>query len=246
MKTRVAIFSAVLALVLLTVAALERTKAKQHLAPPGIRLTPLTDGRSPILLPERVGEFTAHNIETPAVFEKTLPPDTSFALRHYTTDDGFRAQLSVVVMGTDRSSIHRPQACLPGQGLQIVATENITMPVGDGAIPALKLSLRLQQQLPTGERHELHGFYFYWFVSDRELSADSSGLHRAQADTARLLRTGELTRWAYVSLFTTCEPDADEATLMRLKKLAASVVPEFQLTPPQNRKDCPPASARLN
>jgi hypothetical protein len=136
-------------------------------------------------------------------------------------------------MGTDRSSIHRPQACLPGQGLRIVQTENITVPVAAGVIPALKLSLRLTQQLPTGESRELHGFYIYWFVSDREVTADNNGLHRARADTLRLLRTGELTRWAYVSLFVTCEPGADEATFARVQKLMAAAVPEFQLAPPQ-------------
>jgi hypothetical protein len=236
MKTRVAIFSAVLALVLLAAAALHHTKATQHLAPPGIRLTPLTDGHSPIILPDRAGEFTAHRLGALEEFGKNLPPDTSYTLRRYEADDGFHAQLSVVVMGTDRSSIHRPQACLPGQGLQIVSSENITVPVGEGVIPALKLSLRLQQQLPTGERRELHGFYLYWFVSDREISADGSGLHRAQADTLRLLRTGELTRWAYVSLYTVCENGEDEATLARLTKLLAAVVPEFQLTPPQKSR----------
>ena len=233
MKTRVAIFLSVLALVLLAVAALQKIKTTQHLAPPGIKLASLTDGRTPVILPDRAGEFTAHDFEIPVIFKQTLPPDTSFALRRYEADDGFAAQLSVVVMGTDRSSIHRPQACLPGQGLQIVQTENITVPVGAGVIPAVKLSLRLQQQAPTGERRELHGFYIYWFVSDRELTADGSGLHRARADTVRLLRTGELTRWAYVSVYAVCEPDQENATFARLEKFIAATAPEFQTTPPR-------------
>ena len=234
MKKRLAIYLVVLKLVLLTGAALQKIKTTQHLAPPGIKLAaPNAAARSPVALPNRAGKFTAHDFEIPAIFEQTLPPDTSFALRRYETDDGFAAQLSVVVMGTDRSSIHRPQACLPGQGLQIVQTENITVPVGAGVIPAVKLSLRLQQIAATGERRELHGFYVYWFVSDREITADSSGFHRARADTLRLLRTGELTRWAYVSVYAVCEPEQAAATFARIEKLIAATVPEFQTTPPR-------------
>jgi hypothetical protein len=46
-----------------------------------------------------------------------------------------------------------------------------------------------------------------------------------------LLRTGELQRWAYVSVFAVCAPGQEDAAFERIKRFIAAAVPEFQLTP---------------
>ena len=46
-----------------------------------------------------------------------LPSDSSYAERHYQSPDGFDVSGTVVLMGTDRTSIHNADYCLRGQGL---------------------------------------------------------------------------------------------------------------------------------
>ena len=48
-----------------------------------------------------------------------LPEDTSFGARLYTAPDQFGLLMNVVLMGTDRTSLHKPQFCLTGQGWAI-------------------------------------------------------------------------------------------------------------------------------
>jgi len=49
----------------------------------------------------------------------TLPRDTSFGQRRYRSPDGAVTQVNVVLMGSDRTSMHKPQFCLEGAGWQI-------------------------------------------------------------------------------------------------------------------------------
>lgn len=50
----------------------------------------------------------------------TLPKDTQFAKRRYADPSGAWYQVSVVIGGTSKSSIHRPELCLPSQGFLMV------------------------------------------------------------------------------------------------------------------------------
>ena len=47
----------------------------------------------------------------------------------------------------------------------------------------------------------------------------------------KLVRTGVLQRWAYVSCLAVCYPGQEEATYERVKKFIAASAPEFQLVP---------------
>jgi exosortase/archaeosortase family protein len=50
---------------------------------------------------------------------KTLPSDTQFVKRLYTAPGGVWFQVTVVIGGVSKSSIHRPELCLPSQGFQM-------------------------------------------------------------------------------------------------------------------------------
>jgi exosortase len=56
----------------------------------------------------------------------TLPADTSFVKRLYTTPDGAWFQVTVVIGGSSKSSIHRPELCLPSQGFQMTDPRDAT------------------------------------------------------------------------------------------------------------------------
>jgi hypothetical protein len=49
--------------------------------------------------------------------------------------------------------------------------------------------------------------------------------------TKRLVSTGILQRWAYISCLSICAPGQEDATFERMKTFIAAAVPEFQLFP---------------
>lgn len=222
----------VLALIGGTALGLLRLRSGQRLGLPGVKTQAVAgSGKVEIPLPESVPGYTSQALETPAVVTNTLPADTSFGQRAYQAADGFFAQMNVVLMGADRSSIHKPQICLPAQGWTINQTEVTTIPMARPEpyeLPVIKLTASNQLQI-NGQPVAARGIYVYWFVTHGELSADPSGFRRLWRGVRHLFGTGELQRWAYVSVFAVCAPGQEEATYGRMKQLIVATVPEFQL-----------------
>jgi hypothetical protein len=229
-----------MALVLMTGAALgmQRLKASQRLGAPGIKTSPIPG--SPCLniyLPDSVLDYRSEFVPTDKAALAILPKDTSFMARRYTTRDTNLASridallLNAVLMGTDRTSIHKPQFCLGGSGWNIDGGESSTDTVRVPSphpydLPVMKL-LTTHDEVLNGQPVKLRGIYVYWFVADHDLTADHWARMRKMA--THLLRTGELQRWAYISCFSRCLPGQEAATYERMKKFIAAAVPEFQL-----------------
>lgn len=230
-RQKIFILITVLALIGVTAGLLQRMGGGEKLGLPGVKTRPLPGtGNLEVLLPEQVAGFTSQAMEVSATVRDYLPKDTSFGQRVYQTADGAWIQMYVVLMGTDRTSIHKPQVCLPSQGLTIDRTEVTPILIEKPKpydLPVVKLTLG--NLTVKGRETPLHGLFIYWFVTDGELSADSSGLHRMWRSTLHLMRTGVMQRWAYVSCFTVCEPGQEEAAYSRVKALIAATVPQFQL-----------------
>lgn len=211
-------------------------KAHQKLGEPGVKTRPLPNSRNlEVVLPETVLDYTSEWLDQPAMVTNTLPSDTSFGSRRYTAPDKFSAQVTVVLMGSDRTSLHKPQYCLTGGGWTIDnnATREETVRMEQPQpydLPVVKYVASRQVQ-HEGRNLEARGIYVYWFVADDAISATESGLERMWAMAHRLVTTGVLQRWAYISYFAVCPPGQEEATYERLKKLIAASAPEFQLTP---------------
>ncbi len=206
----------------------------QQLGRPGVKTRLLADGQHlEVVLPEEVLGFESEPIAIDPIVTNTLPKDTSYGQRLYRGADGFQALVNVVLMGTDRTSLHKPQICLEGQGWRIdpVATLETRIRLEKPYpydLPVVKLvATRQAEGQPTGQR----GLYVYWFVADGALSASVSGLQRMWWMARDFVRTGVLQRWAYISCFTVCAPGQEEAAYERMKALLAGAVPEFQLTP---------------
>lgn len=229
---------AVLGLLLIggSAVALLQFKAHQKLGEPGVKTRPLPNSRNlEVVLPETALDYTSVWLEQTAMVTNTLPADTSFGSRRYTAPDKFWTQVTVVLMGSDRTSLHKPQYCLTGDGWTIDnhATREETVRMERPQpydLPVVKYvaSRQVQQE---GRTVEWRGIYVYWFVADDALSATESGLERMWAMAYRLVTTGVLQRWAYVSYFAVCPPGQEEATYERMKKLIVASAPEFQLTP---------------
>jgi hypothetical protein len=135
-------------------------------------------------------------------------------------------------MGLDRTSIHKPEFCLPGQGWRIFNKAVVKIPIQatppyDMTVAKWLVSNTVQTR--DGQKKPVVGLYVFWFVADNEQTV--SHAERIWWLARDLLRTGVLQRWAYVSYFTICEPGQEEATFERVKQLIAVSVPEFQLPP---------------
>jgi hypothetical protein len=215
-------------------ATLHRLKAGQTLGAPGIKTSRIPGSqRLDIYLPEDVLNYGSTNVPTDQGVLDGLPHDTSFAQRHYEApgDQENWLGLMAVLMGTDRTSIHKPQFCLKGSGWDIDAgrsseeTIRIERPRGYD-LPVTKLVLS-QDFMVNGARQTRSGIYVYWFVADGQLTARHTA--RMWSSARHLLATGELQRWAYIGCLADCRPGDEDATYERMKKFIAAAVPEFQL-----------------
>lgn len=200
----------------------------QRLGKPGVKTRPLAGSQNlEVVLPEHVLDYDSEPIPLAEIVTNTLPPDTSFGQRAYTAPDGFWIQTSVVLMGGDRTSLHKPQFCFEGQGFQLGPSAYSTQAVPIERPYPYELSVgRL-----IGQRQGVRAVYVYYYVADGALSASATGAQRMWWMARDLIRTGVLQRWAYVSYFASCEPGKEEATFERMKTFIAASAPEFQLTP---------------
>jgi hypothetical protein len=214
-----------------TAAALTWLRSTQKLGAPGIRATSIPGSvMMKIGLPERVLDFTSTNVPEPAVVSSYLPADTSYAERLYTATDGFRIQSAAILMGADRTSIHRPEFCLPGQGWNINEKEALDIPIQDQPpyhLQAAAWKLSQDVQTDDGQKVKVGGVYVYWYVANNEETPDHNKM--LEWLTLDLLRTGALQRWAYVSYFALCKPGQEDAAIDRIKSFVAASTPAFQL-----------------
>jgi len=216
-----------------------RMKTSQRLGPPGVKTEPLKGSTNlRVLLPDRVLHYESEVIPQDQMVTNALPADTSFGQRRYANkkDPNDWLLLNVVLMGTDRTSIHKPQFCLEGGGWKIDNTASLEtkIPIARPRpyeLPVVKLVSTRTVKNNSGQVAMLRGVYVYWFVADEALSGDMSGRERMWWMAKHLLQTGVLQRWAYVACFAVCLPGQEDATFERVKKFIAAAVPEFQLTP---------------
>lgn len=222
-----------------TALGMQWLKSNQRLGRPGIKTTAIEGSpRVNIYLPEKVLDYNSELIPTDEGLLTYLPHDTSFVQRRYISpqeNDALQRSvgllMNVVLMGTDRTSIHKPQFCLTGIGWNISETESsednlrIERPQPYN-LPVMKL-VATREFNDNGHNIKLSGIYVYWFVADNQLTARHGD--RMWRSATHLLRTGELQRWAYVSCFSVCRPGDETVTYERMKKFIVAAVPDFQL-----------------
>jgi hypothetical protein len=227
----------VIVLVLIGAAAgvLAHAKSSQKLGSPGVKTRPLAGSYNlEVLLPADVPGYQSRAVPIADVVTNMLPADTSFGQRTYRADDGFQCLVNVVLMGSSRASIHKPQICLTAQGWNIndelsrVDRVHLDRPVPYD-LPLMHLIASGHVTTTDGQKLAAQGVYLYWFVDADRLTA--SHAQRMLWSARDVVTTGVLDRWAYVSLFSVCPAGQENATFDRMKKLVAAAVPDFQLVP---------------
>ena len=229
------LFVAALVLMAGTASSLTWLKSHQRLGAPGVKATAIPGSvMMHIELPENVLDYTSSNMPTSEVVLSFLPKDTSYAQRYYSAPDGSWVMANLILMGADRTSIHRPDFCLPGQGWQINEKTEVRLPIGGAQPYELSVFKWVVSQTitnPDGSRQPISGIYVFWFVTENEATPSFPTMLKSML--FHLVRHGVLQRWAYASYFTICPPGQEDAAFARVKNLIAASVPEFQLPPPK-------------
>ncbi len=159
-----------------------------------------------------------------------LPADTGFSRMNYVSlhDLTQRVFLSVVLSGRDRTSIHRPELCLGGQGWTIRGrtTHEFNWPHGGaGRVPATVLRIEHELTDPRGGTRKIPALFAYWFVgADRVVASNGERILYSALDRIRHL---QVHRWAYVVLQTTAT-DGEAAALARMQTVLNGTLPSFQ------------------
>ncbi|GAB5560626.1 MAG: hypothetical protein SynsKO_22730 [Synoicihabitans sp.] len=210
-----------------SVGLIERLEALGRTARAGVPLA--EDGLNPMMLPKFIGtDWLGKDAEVTSVEREMLPEDTGYSRRMYVSLDDQRQQVfvSVVLSGQDRSSIHRPELCLVGQGWSIAGQKPIEIA---GDIPAALLDLRREAVTPRGERVEVTSLFAYWFVGRDEV-VRSTWERMAHTALNRLRLRPD--RWAYVVVQTTVLPgETEENTLARMTSVISPLASQLR---PQN------------
>ncbi len=195
----------------------------------GVRLT--ADGANPVELPGILAAgWAARDVEVTAIERETLPADTGYSRRLYYAlrDPAQQVFLSIVLSGRDRSSIHRPEICLVGQGWTIEGQfgHRFDWPGRPGGyVPATVLRITREQVTPAGGRQRVAALFAYWFVGGGAVVA-THGERMWLTATDRLVRF-QSDRWAYV-VAQTLAGDGEVAALARLQAVVGAALPAFQ------------------
>jgi len=228
---RPGLWKAALGIVILSVAA---AALLDHVArmPPGARsgIRLAADGRSPVELPTFLGvDWIGRGSEVTDIERQVLPPDTGFSRKTYVSlaDPSKQVFLSIVLSGRDRTSIHRPEYCLVGQGWTIRGSfaHRFAYPGARGGFPATVLRIEREVMTPSGKRSVSQLFAYYFVGADVVVATHWDRLARDAVD--RVLH-GTSDRWAYV-VAETPDPDGEDAALRRMQAVLGAAMPGFQL-----------------
>lgn len=241
------VFAAALAMMAGTGAWLKSLQGRQLLGKPGVKVgaIPIYDEKGhrvaeqSILMPTDVMGLKSKGLPITTMELDALPKDTTFGRRYYQDPKSdFGVQVSVVLMGTDHTSIHQPQYCLYSQDWNVTDTERIQLHMSrpySYNLPAIKLTASRQLR-DTGQT--LSCIYVYWFVSADKITAEEGS--RLLSMWKSVLQHGQMERWAYISYFVACLPGTENATFERLEKFIRASAPEFQLVAGQPSDRLPP------
>lgn len=193
-------------------------------------------------LPERTSLFIGRSEEPDAVEKTLLPADTHIVKMRYATprepQERDRVDVTLVLAGAERRSIHRPEVCLDGQGWTILEQQVVPVELPSGRVLEVKDLLIEREWLDdAGGRRMLRAHYVYWFVG-ADVSTPHNWTRVWLSSWDNVLRHVNH-RWAYPSLTAWVTEDWDPAltgqrqrssehTLELIKNLIRELAPGFQ------------------
>lgn len=194
-------------------------------------------------LPQRVPSFVGQPEKPVAEETNNLPEDTAIAKMRYNTasaapDETDIVHVSLVLAGSERRSIHRPEVCLPGQGWSIVGSEVVPVEIAPGKILRVKdLTIEKTGHRADGSETRIRAHYVYWFIGT-DITTPSH-FERILRTTWDSIVRNVNHRWAYASVMTLVTENldpketherhrTDEQTKRLMSFLVQQLVPRFQ------------------
>jgi Protein of unknown function (DUF3485) len=194
-------------------------------------------------LPESAGVFAGRPGEVSQIEKDVLPSDTGIVRMEYrTTGLGGATQdlvtASIILAGSERRSIHRPEVCLTGQGWSLIEARTIPVSIAQGEDMLVRdLLIEKPVTLKTGEKRMVRAHYVYWFVGG-DVTTPSHWTRMWLSARDSVLRNVNH-RWAYPALMAMVTDGfkpgelnernrtADE-TLTLITALIRELAPKFQ------------------
>ena len=151
---------------------------------------------------------------------------TRISRKTYRNLDGYEITVSIVLSGRDMStSIHRPERCLQAQGWTVIDSEDLAMSLTQRGVFPVK-QLRTSRSGKNGdELITQEGNVFYWFVGEREITADHLG--RWTIDNRDRLFRGMNQRWAFILLSAGVPVPRDPKDTEAARKWSQNAIREF-------------------
>ncbi len=194
-------------------------------------------------LPVRVPSFVGQMEKPVAEETNNLPEDTTIAKMRYATaaagkDESDLVHVSLVLAGSERRSIHRPEVCLPGQGWSIVGSEVVPVEIAPGKILKVKdLTIEKTGHRADGTETRIRAHYVYWFIGT-DITTPSH-FERILRTTWDSIVRNVNHRWAYASVMTLVTENldpvetherhrTDEQTKRLMSFLIQQITPRFQ------------------
>lgn len=211
------------------------------------RLTPVLkqsrDSGVVMRLPGGASRFLGEPGEMSEEEKRLLPADTEIVRMQYRTaayGEGTRdqAEVTLVLAGAERRSIHRPEVCLTGQGWTLLGSQTLELEAGAGQRLRVKdLLIEKAVRMPGGETRPVRAHYLYWFIGTDVTTP--SHFERIWLTTWDSVTRNVNHRWAYASVlalvtegFTPEEIGQrarnSEQTLAMMGELVSDLAPKFQ------------------
>jgi hypothetical protein len=189
------------------------------------------EGQPPVCPEDWQGNPCGAELHTMSLGEHMiLPKDTVILKKKYQHQEEADRSVfcSVVFSGEHRTSIHRPETCMVGQGHTIEHSTVIEVPL-EGREPLKVMVLHLTRRI--GPQRFQHNYYAYWFVGkDRETPYHHQRMIWMALD--KVLRNVSH-RWAYISVSGTRDPDlSDTGHYTEIREIVSRLYPEIHLTAP--------------
>lgn len=170
------------------------------------------------------------HLETMTKAERDLlPKDTLVLKKRYTSPAGETVFASIVMSGSERSSIHRPQLCLVGQGNEIVKSTVVPVEMtGRDELDVMVLDMLRRWRTSDGRQGEYPSYYAYWFVGKGRETP--SHLQRMIWMATDRIFHNTAHRWAYISV--SGNRDEEGRYINGMQQFVANMYPSMVLTSP--------------
>jgi len=159
---------------------------------------------------------------------QVLGADTQFARKVYSNARHNSIFVSIVLAGQDvNTSLHRPERCLPAQGLTPVDNSIVTIPVNMKSFSSIQAT-RLHNVETNDPVNGHPSLYYYWYVGCDNIAASAMG--RSMIDWRDRLFKGYNQRWAYITVAARLNnntPQSEAGADKAIKEFVADLFPKI-------------------